>query len=101
MEVENNGNLSYADVASLIRPEQKGPIHKTIVENRLTHIKQQKYQYYDGCSNVVGSPYKQNGVKNSNYTSPNFMSNAVFYDRSSNMALSNAEMYKTTTNLLH
>ena len=100
MEGENK-ELTYTEVAKAIRPDTKGPINKTLVENRLTTIKQQKYQYYEGHSNVIGSPYKPNGARNPNFTSPNFLSNSVFYEKIPSLGLSKNDMYKTTTNLLH
>lgn len=101
MENGNPKDLTYTQVANAIRPDAKGPIHKTLVENRLNMIQPQKYQYYDGPSNVIGAPYYTNGARNSNFTSPNFLSNAVFYEPSSNLGLKRQDMYKTTTNLLH
>lgn len=101
MENQNPRELTYTEVANAIRPDAKGPIHKTFVENRLVNIKQQKYQYYKGSSSIIGSPYKPNGVRNPNFTSPNFLSNAVFYEAMPSNGLSSNEMYQTTTNLLH
>lgn len=63
MEFGNHKDLTYTEVANAIRPDAKGPINKTLVENRLNHIQQQRYQYYDGKSDVIGSPYQYNGVK--------------------------------------
>jgi hypothetical protein len=101
MENSNPKDLTYTQVANALRPDAKGPINKTLVENRLNMIQPQKYQYYDGPSNVIGTPYYTNGEKNTNFTSPSFLSNAIFYEPSSNLGLKRQDMYRTTTNLLH
>ena len=101
MDSHNSRELTYTEVANAIRDGARGPIHKTYVENRLINIKQQKYQYYKGSSSVIGSPYKANGIRNPNFTSPSFLSNAVFYEVSASHRLPENEMYLTTTNLLH
>ena len=100
MELENAKEQSYIELANAIRPENP-VMDKTLVEQRLSKIKQQKYQYYDGNSRVIGSPYKLAGVKNPKFTSPNLTSNAVFYEHSPNLGLSKEDMYKTTANLSH
>ena len=101
MDTNNRKELTYTQVANAIRPDAKGPINKTLVENRLNLIQPQKYQYYDGPSNVIGAPYFTNGARNSNFTSPSFLSNAIFYEPSTNLGLKKQDMYKTSTNLLH
>jgi hypothetical protein len=101
MEVSNHKDLTYTEVANAIRPGTRGPINQTMVEHRLSNIRQQKYQYYGGDRSVTESPFKPNGVRNQNFTSPNFLSNAVFYEPSKNLGISKHDMYKTTTNMLH
>ena len=101
MELNNHKDLTYTQVANSIRTNGKGPINKTLVEHRLSMIKPQKYQYYDGPSNIIGAPYCSGGARNTNFTSPSFLSNAVFYEPSPNMGLKKEDMYITSTNLLH
>ena len=48
---------------------------------------------------MVGSPFEQSGKKNQNYTSPSFVSNAIFYEHSPNLSLSKKDMYTTTNRL--
>lgn len=45
---------------------------------------------------MIESPYNE-GKRNFTYSSPNYISNAVFYDQTSNMSISKNEMYKTST----
>ncbi|CAI2362425.1 unnamed protein product [Moneuplotes crassus] len=88
-------------MAKAMSGNPSGPLNKTYVENRLNKIEQQKYQYYDGSSSIVGSPFYPNGKRNSQFTSPNFISNAVFYEPSTNLSLPKDQMYKTTTGMNH
>lgn len=101
MEVEDNKQLTFTELANAIRPNDRGPIDKTIIENRLGGIKQSLHQYYEGNSRVIGSPYKPTGYKNPQFASPSLISNAVFYEHSPNLGLSKQEMYKTTSNMFH
>ena len=94
-------NMSYSQMAKAMSGDPSGPMNKTFVENRLNQIEQQKYQYYDGNSGVVGSPYFPNGKRNEQFTSPNFVSNAVFYEPSKNLSIPADQMYKTTTAMSH
>ena len=100
MELQNR-EMSYSQMAKVMSGDPSGPMNKTLVENRLNSIQQQKYQYYEGTSSVVGSPFGPNGYKNRKFTSPNFISNSIFYEHSKNLALTKEEMYKTTTGMHH
>lgn len=48
-----------------------------------------------GNNRAIDSPYRD-GAKNLRYASPNYVSNAVFYDQTSNLSVDKNEMYKTT-----
>lgn len=89
--------ISYNEHEGFIKPKVNDPVY---AQNRLFQITPQKYQYYDGCSNAIGSPFINYGKKNNNYTSMSFVSNAVFYEHSPNLGLNKDDMY-TTTNKLH
>ena len=67
------------------------------MENRFDNLKPQKYQYYEGIRPRIN--YKPNGVRNANFTSPNFLSNSIFYKPSKNLGLNKNEMYLTTNTL--
>ena len=71
----------------------------TLLEEKLRKSTPQKYQFYDGKSNVIGSPFEAPGKRNQNYTSYSFVSNAIFYDHQSNLGLKPGEMYITTNKL--
>jgi len=97
----NQRELPYTHMAKAMSFDPSGPMDKTLIENRLNNIKQQKYQYYEGSSGVVGSPFRSNGYKNQNFTSPSFVSNSVFYEHSKNLSLPKEQMYQTTNRLHH
>lgn len=101
MEVSNAKNMSYTELANAIRPERKGPLDGTYMENRLGKVQQQKYQYYDRTSPFRVSPYRDDGARNANFTSPSFLSNAVFYQTSKNLDINKSDMYRTTNILAH
>ena len=92
-------DISYQDYDRPARPVRRGPIPGTMMEEKINRITPQKYQYYDGASRVIGSPYEQPGRRNNNYTNLSFVSNAVFYEPSKNLGLGKEDMYTTTNNL--
>lgn len=76
----------------------KGVVSKldeVYIEDRFSKTYSQPLMWY-GDNRAIGSPYK-NGAKNLRYASPNYVSNAVFYDQTSNLSIDKNEMYKTTT----
>ncbi|CAI2362464.1 unnamed protein product [Moneuplotes crassus] len=97
----HQNSLSYSQMAKAIDGESAGPLSKTYVENRLNKISQQKYQYYQGSSSIVGAPYCPNGQKNNKFASPSFISNSIFYEPGRNLGIPKDQMYKTTTGLNH
>lgn len=64
------------------------------VEDRFSKTITQPLMCYSD-RRVIDSPYKD-GAKNLRYASPNYISNAVFYDQTSNLSIEKSEMYKTT-----
>ena len=92
--------ISYNEHENFIRPSRRGPVGGGYIENKFYRLTPQKYQYYEGNCNVIGVPYKDNGRRNSNFTSLSFVSNALFYEPSKNLGLNRQDMY-TTTNQLH
>ena len=89
--------ISYNEHEGFVRSKVHDPVYN---QNRITKITPQKYQYYDGRSNAVGTPYLYYGKKNPNFTSLNFVSNSIFYEPSKNLGIHANDMY-TTTNKLH
>jgi hypothetical protein len=89
--------ISYNEHEGFMKYKVHDPVYN---QNRITNITPQKYQYYKGCSNALGSPFLGYGKKNNDFTSPNFVSNSIFYEHSKNLGLKKDDMY-TTTNKLH
>lgn len=92
--------ISYNEKDMFVKPIRKGPIAGDVMEHKFNQLTPQKYQYYDGAANVIGTPYQQSGRRNKNFTSLSFVSNSVFYEPAKNLGLSKQDMY-TTTNKLH
>ena len=77
-----------------INPGRKTQIDPPFIEDRFSKTQVQPLVCYDQYRNI-DSPYR-GGAKNLRYSSPNYISNAVFYDQTSNLSQDRAEMYKTT-----
>jgi hypothetical protein len=75
-------------------PSGFGKLDEVYVEDRFTKTITQPLMCYSD-KRVIDSPYRD-GAKNLRYASPNYVSNAVFYDQTSNLSLSKSEMYRTT-----
>lgn len=70
-------------------------ISEAVIEDRFSKTHTQPLLWYDQ-RRILDSPYRDGG-KNLRYASPNFVSNAVFYDQTSNLSLEKKDMYKTST----
>ncbi|CAI2383920.1 unnamed protein product [Moneuplotes crassus] len=76
-------------------PGSQTKIDPPFIEERLNHMYSQPLTCYDN-GNGIASPYKD-GAKNLRYSSPNQVSNIVFYDQTNNLSLKKSEMYVTTS----
>lgn len=99
MDARPHPEYYYNEEEDAVRPIRRGPVYGTVMEDKFRRISPQKYQYYDGKSNIIGAPFKADGRRNSNFTSLSFVSNAVFYEHAKNLEMSKKDMY-TTTNAL-
>lgn len=91
--------ITKREEEGFIKPMQRGPLSRTAVERKMISRTPQKYQYYDGNSAVVGSPFDNRGKRNKNFVTKNFISNSVFYNHQKD-GYDRNNMY-TTTNGFH
>ena len=70
-------------------------LDEVYIEDRFSKTYSQPLMWY-GDNKVIDSPYRE-GARNLRYASPNYVSNAVFYDQTSNLSIDKEEMYKTTS----
>lgn len=69
-------------------------IEPPFIEQRFSKTHTRPFVWYNK-KRQIDSPYSQ-GARNMRYSSPNNVSNAVFYDQASNLSIENNEMYQTT-----
>ncbi|CAI2360035.1 unnamed protein product [Moneuplotes crassus] len=74
------------------------PLPPSIIEQKVERLTPQKYQYYDGNSAVVGSPFNETGSRNNDFTSKSFVSNSIFYEHHK-PGYATSDMYLTMSNL--
>ena len=70
-------------------------LNEVYIEDRFTRTWQQPLKWYEHKI-TLDSPYEK-GAKNLRYVSPNYVSNAVFYDQNTNFSIQKQEMYQTST----
>lgn len=74
-------------------------IDAAIIEDRFKKTLTEPLVCYNNLR-AIDSPYR-GGEKNLRYSSPNYISNALFYDQTSNLSITKNEMYQTTSQSYH
>jgi hypothetical protein len=74
-------------------------IDAATIEDRFKKTLTGPLVWYDK-QRALDSPYR-GGEKNLRYSSPNYISNVLFYDQTSNLSISKNEMYQTTSQSYH
>ena len=71
-----------------------GKLDEVFIEDRFTRTVKQPHKWYEHRA-TIDSPYRD-GAKNLNYSTPNQVSNVVFYDQNTNFSSNKQEMYRTS-----
>ena len=93
---KSNYNLKKSDLFLPSKYETKGTkLDEVYIENKFVKTMQQPLKCYEHKI-TLDSPYRDGG-KNLRYASPNYVSNAVFYDQNTNFSINKNDMYRTST----
>jgi len=55
--------ISNQEHEGFVKPIKKGPLPGILLEKKIISTVPQKYQFYEGRSSVIGSPFNENGAK--------------------------------------